>query len=533
MYKNRIYRQIAADCTKAYWSSILFYALQLIVSQVAVAYSARMLGVFSADILNNEMQKGLGCLWQILICVAISVTLPLVCSTLGELLMFRASLNHERAVLNRYLNKTYAAAVGLRGSDAQFRLEEDQIQLGGYWNTTGMYLISVPIVVTYLLWQMVPVMGWFTLFVAAVCCVRIFVPVFFRKKTEEYDRLERESRTKMRNLEQEMLEKPVELCLYGLQNDELARLKCLQKDYLETLFVKKAKLETWQKNILGGMDSFCMLVLLAAAAIAISSGKMGVESVTAMIGFYYVFQTEAGYVLEIVKQLPICKNLVQRISVFYEAQERTDGETVGEVTSITFRNVTFSYDGKNDILKNCSEQIAMHEKNVICGENGTGKSTLLKLLLGLYPGYQGEILINGKELGSLNSAKWREKCAFVEQVPFLFEGTVRENVKLGQEVSEKKVDQVLERVGIVHLADRRVGGEKSELSGGECQKIAIARALLRNAEVLILDEPTNHLDEAAKQWLMDFVRNFDQTMIYVSHEESMIQLADRKIAVQR
>ena len=106
-------------------------------------------------------------------------------------------------------------------------------------------------------------------------------------------------------------------------------------------------------------------------------------------------------------------------------------------------------------------------------------------------------------------------------------------VKLGQEVSEKKVDQVLERVGIVHLADRRVGGEKSELSGGECQKIAIARALLRNAEVLILDEPTNHLDEAAKQWLMDFVRNFDQTMIYVSHEESMIQLADRKIAVQR
>ena len=61
-----------------------------------------------------------------------------------------------------------------------------------------------------------------------------------------------------------------------------------------------------------------MLVLLAASAIAISSGKMGVESVTAMIGFYYVFQTEAGYALEIVKQLPICKNLVQRISVFYE-----------------------------------------------------------------------------------------------------------------------------------------------------------------------------------------------------------------------
>ena len=175
----------------------------------------------------------------------------------------------------------------------------------------------------------------------------------------------------------------------------------------------------------------------------------------------------------------------------------------------------------------------MHKKNVICGENGTGKSTLLKLLLGLYPDYQGEILINGKELGSLNPVKWREKCAFVEQVPFLFEGTVRENVKLGRDVSDEEVTQMMERVGIAHLAERRVGGEKTELSGGECQKIAIARALLRNAEILILDEPTNHLDEAAKQWLMDFIQKFDQTMIYVSHEESMIQLADRKIAVQR
>lgn len=70
-------------------------------------------------------------------------------------------------------------------------------------------------------------------------------------------------------------------------------------------------------------------------------------------------------------------------------------------------------------------------------------------------------------------------------------------------------------------------------SGGWRMRIALAQALFLQPELLILDEPTNHLDEAAKQWLMDFVRNFDQTMIYVSHEESMIQLADRKIAVQR
>ena len=95
-------------------------------------------------------------------------------------------------------------------------------------------------------------------------------------------------------------------------------------------------MKTWQKNILGGrIRSACWCFWRQQQSQFF--GQMGVESVTAMIGFYYVFQTEAGYVLEIVKQLPICKNLVQRISFFMRLRKKTDGvKTVGEVTSMIF-----------------------------------------------------------------------------------------------------------------------------------------------------------------------------------------------------
>ncbi len=110
---------------------------------------------------------------------------------------------------------------------------------------------------------------------------------------------------------------------------------------------KKAKLETWQKNILGGMDSFCMLVLLAASAIAISSGKMGVESVTAMIGFYYVFfRPKPDMCWKSSSSFDLQKIWCSGFLFLCEAQERTDGETVGRLHRSLFRNVTFSYDGK-------------------------------------------------------------------------------------------------------------------------------------------------------------------------------------------
>ena len=177
------------------------------------------------------------------------------------------------------------------------------------------------------------------------------------------------------------------------------------------------------------------------------------------------------------------------------------------------------------------------EKVGIIGINGTGKSTLLKIMAGLEETDEGTVT-------KANHAV----IAYLPQHPvFDPERTALDCVLAGhRELSgpesgqaEKRDHQdeaalvtkaktMLTKLGVSNF-DQKSG----ELSGGQRKRLALVSVLLKEADILLLDEPTNHLDEAAKQWLMDFIRNFDQTMIYVSHEGSMIQLADRKIAVQR
>ena len=177
------------------------------------------------------------------------------------------------------------------------------------------------------------------------------------------------------------------------------------------------------------------------------------------------------------------------------------------------------------------------EKVGIIGINGTGKSTLLKIMAGLEETDEGTVT-------KANHAV----IAYLPQHPvFDPEMTALDCVLAGhRELSGPESGQAEERdhqdeaalvtkakTMLTKLGVSNFDQKSGELSGGQRKRLALVSVLLKEADILLLDEPTNHLDEAAKQWLMDFIRNFDQTMIYVSHEGSMIQLADRKIAVQR
>ena len=190
---------------------------------------------------------------------------------------------------------------------------------------------------------------------------------------------------------------------------------------------------------------------------------------------------------------------------------------------LTMEHITKAYTDRV-LLNDVAFSINENEKIGVIGINGMGKSTLLKVTAGIEPYDEGKISM-GKQV----------KISYLPQTPEFEEGTtvlraaIADNVnELNQWTIEADARSMLNQLGFYDY------NEKVEhMSGGQKKRIALVNALLTPADILILDEPTNHLDEAAKQWLMDFVRNFDQTMIYVSHEESMIQLADRKIAVQR
>ena len=169
---------------------------------------------------------------------------------------------------------------------------------------------------------------------------------------------------------------------------------------------------------------------------------------------------------------------------------------------LTVTDGAFSYDGERMIFENISLAIKKQECLCILGPNGTGKSTLIKCLVGLMPLHTGNILLNGRDIGALTRADIAKQIAYVpqgHQVVFPF--PVQEYVLMGRsphlsvfsspgEEDRRIAQEAIDTVGIGHLAHRPV----SEISGGELQLVLIARALAQQPAVMILDEPTSHLD---------------------------------------
>lgn len=171
----------------------------------------------------------------------------------------------------------------------------------------------------------------------------------------------------------------------------------------------------------------------------------------------------------------------------------------------------------------------------LMGESGSGKSTLMRLLLGLLAPASGSIRLDGHDLSTLPDAELRELIAYVPQNAALFRASLKENIDLGRGFPEDRIVDVLNQVGLGHLPDTLPGGlyyhlaeRGAGLSGGQLQRLAIARALLADPRLLLLDEPTASLDEASEQSVISLLRGeADRRLVLVStHRPALLEFAD-------
>ena len=162
----------------------------------------------------------------------------------------------------------------------------------------------------------------------------------------------------------------------------------------------------------------------------VSNESITTGTVAAMVGYFSVFNNVFSNMDYIIRKIPILSNLSNRMVVLYDDAEKQSGIEIQKMSTIKADNLSFSYDNKN-VITHLNFSINNGEKTVIIGKNGSGKSTLIKLLCGLLKGYRGSLKINGYEFSELSIEKWREQIAYVEQDPYLFEGSVKENILLG------------------------------------------------------------------------------------------------------
>lgn len=206
----------------------------------------------------------------------------------------------------------------------------------------------------------------------------------------------------------------------------------------------------------------------------------------------------------------------------------------------SIKGLSFSYDGKTDVLRDVNMEAKKGEVIALVGRSGSGKSTLINIITGLYPIQQGIVSIDGETLDDNNYIHWRKKISTVWQNPYIFDASFKENICLGDEptdkCSEERLSMAIKAAGLNDLAqnlpiglDTSLGEKGQRLSGGERQRVAIARCFYKESDIIIFDEATSNLDEENQSFIGKSLEKLfaDRTSILISHRLSTIRTADR------
>ena len=311
---------------------------------------------------------------------------------------------------------------------------------------------------------------------------------------------------------------------------------------------KKIYLTSVLESCSSGFDLLCALAFLMLGIYFVQGGYTTLGSLAAIYSLYGTFSFQFLLLGRYLPELISCFVNVQNIFEFLE-EEREPACWYGEAATpdrksgemVCMDNIEFYYRADKPLLKDYSMSVKKGESVAITGPSGCGKTTLSKLLLGLYPVVTGDILIEGKSCRKITQSELREKVAYVPQEPYLFNETIRENIRIGKPDASDEEIEAAPKMAYAHdfimeLSngyDTKVGERGNNLSGGQRQRIAIARAIIKDAPIVLLDEATSALDNESEQLVNAALKSMKskKTILMIAHRPSTIALADKKVAI--
>lgn len=234
----------------------------------------------------------------------------------------------------------------------------------------------------------------------------------------------------------------------------------------------------------------------------------------------------------------------ERVFEVLETTPDASGTRTPDVGTISLNEVTVHYPGRGTpALDRESLSIEPGEIVALVGPSGAGKSTILSVLLGFVRPDQGAVTVGGVDLTDIDLDEWRRRIAWVPQRPHLFAGSIADNIRLGDtKSSQAEVAEAAALAGADEFISRLpngygtvLGDNGSGLSAGQRQRLALARAFLRKAPILLLDEPTSNVDGATEDVILESVRRFalGRTVVFVAHRPTLLPLADRTVQIGR
>lgn len=385
------------------------------------------------------------------------------------------------------------------------------------------------------------VINWkLALLVLVVVPIKYFLIRFFSKKREENMKATIEKAALFSAWFDDSINGIKEIKLWNLYGKKIRELKKHQSCVL-LLQKQGSMLNTY--NLSGDtLIQWIMTGLLySLGGVLVCQGQMTIGSLTAFISYggYVIGPIALIFNLKIL--LAQIKPSIERLREFSVLEtERNSKSQKGNIQefceSISFEHISFGYKDQHPILKDVNIKIEKGEKIAIIGENGSGKSTFIQLMLRFLKPQMGAINIDGKNINGLKIDQYRDLFALITQDIYLFKDSIRNNVTLGKDISDRAIYQLFEELHLQKFMKRLPQGldtvlerNGDNLSGGERQRLAFIRAILKDAPILVMDEATSNIDQEYEEIMQKYITNnlYEKTIIIITHKNESLRNVDK------
>lgn len=261
----------------------------------------------------------------------------------------------------------------------------------------------------------------------------------------------------------------------------------------------------------------------------------------------FYFTNPLENIINLQSKLQTAQVANNRLNEVYQVKSEFEEQKIVEDLSmirgdLTFKEIHYRYDYGRDILSGINLTIEQGSKIAFVGVSGSGKSTLAKMMVNFYNPSQGEIKLGGMNLNQIDKKSLRQHINYLPQQPYVFNGTILENLLLGakEDTTQEDILRAVEIAEIREDIERMPLNYQTELtsdgvgiSGGQRQRIALARALLTDAPILILDEATSSLDILTEKRIMENLMSLDKTLIFIAHRLTIAERVDKVVVLNQ